>query len=278
MRVSRATVALIALVVVSCGGHPGPPSIAVGSTSDRESMLVASLYAAALRFYGSAAHVASVPDPVNGLDSATVRVAPGFTGQLLARFQPDAIARSDAQVYRAVVAALPEGVAAGDYTTSAGDKPALAVTEQTAGAWSGRDVTSVVRNCDEVVAGALPAARTPSKIGPCTMPKPREFANSTALFGALKAGQINAAWTTEAAPNNPSELVVLSDKTALVRAENLVPLYRRNELNDEQVLALNEVAGVLDTGSLVDMRRQVAEGIDPGAVAEAWLGAHPLGH
>ena len=75
----------------------------------------------------------------------------------------------------------------------------------------------------------------------------------------------------------PSELVVLSDKTALIRAENLVPLYRRNELNEQHVLALNEVAGVLDTGSLADMRRQVAEGKDPGQVADFWLDAHPLG-
>ena len=91
------------------------------------------------------------------------------------------------------------------------------------------------------------------------MPKPREFPDNAMLFAALRAGQINAAWTTEATPNIPAELVVLSDKTALIRAENLVPLYRRNELNEQQVLSLNEVAGVLDSGSLVDMRRQVAE-------------------
>ncbi len=36
------------------------------------------------------------------------------------------------QVYRRLVSALPEGVAAGDYTTSAEDKPAVAVTEKTA--------------------------------------------------------------------------------------------------------------------------------------------------
>src|SRR5262249_6327232 len=83
-------------------------------------------------------------------------------------------------------------------------------------------------------------------------------------------------WTTTATPNIPSELVVLSDKTALIRAENLVPLYRRNELNERQVLALNEVAGVLDTGSLADMRRLVAEGKDPGRVANTWRAAHPL--
>lgn len=274
----RLTSILLALVVVGCGGHAGPPSIAVGAAAgDPESQLVAHLYAAALRFYGSPAHVQSVGDPVSGLDSGEVRVVPGLTGRLLARFDPDATARSDAQVYRAMVSALPEGVAAGDYTTSADDKPALAVTERTAAAWSGRDVTAAARNCAKVVPGALAAAHTPSKIGPCSLPKAREFPDSATLFAALRAGQISAAWTTAATPNIPSELVVLSDKTALIQAENLVPLYRRNELDEHQVLALNEVAGVLDTGSLADMRRQVADGKEPGLVADAWLDAHPLG-
>jgi glycine betaine/choline ABC-type transport system substrate-binding protein len=267
----------LALVVVGCGGHAGPPSIAVGSTSDPESKLVAHLYAAALRFYGSPAHVVSVPDPVSELDSGEVRVAPGFTGRLLERFDPDATARSDAQVYRAMVSVLPEGVAAGDYTTSAEDKSTIAVTERTAEAWGGRDVTAAVRSCAKLIPGALAGMRTPSKVGTCTIPKLREFPDNTTLFAALQAGQINAAWTTSATPNIPSELVVLSDKTALIRAENLVPLYRRNELNEQQVLALNEVAGVLDTGSLADMRRQVDEGKEPGLVADAWLDAHPLG-
>ena len=46
-----------------------------------------------------------------------------------------------------------------------------------------------------------------------------------------------------------------------------MPLYRRNELTESQVLAINEIAGVLDTGALADMRRKVADGADPGAVA-----------
>jgi glycine betaine/choline ABC-type transport system substrate-binding protein len=274
---SRLTLVFIAFVIAGCGGHAGAPSVAVGSTSDPESTLVAHLYAAALRFYGSPAHVQSVPDPVSELDSGTIRVVPGLTGRLLDRFEPDAAARSDMQVYRAMVSALPEGVAAGDYTTSAEDKPSIAVTERTADAWGGRDVTAAVRSCAKVMPGALAGAPPPSKVGTCTMPKPREFPDNATLFAALRAGQINAAWTTTATPNIPSELVVLSDKTALIRAENLVPLYRRNELNEQQVLALNEVAGVLDTGSLADMRRQVAEGKEPGLVADAWLDAHPLG-
>jgi hypothetical protein len=37
------------------------------------------------------------------------------------------------------------------------------------------------------------------------------------------------------------------------------------------------VAGVLDTAALVDMRRQVAKGANPQALADAWLADHPLG-
>jgi glycine betaine/choline ABC-type transport system substrate-binding protein len=114
-------------------------------------------------------------------------------------------------------------------------------------------------------------------IGTCTPDPAREFPDAGAMFAALRDGRINAAWTTTAAPNVPSEAVVLSDKTSVIRAENLVPLYRRNVLNESQVLAVNEIAGVLDTGSLADMRRQLTEGTDPGVVAGKWIEAHPLG-
>ncbi len=131
-RLALALVALIAMSTAGCGGPPAAPSIAVGATPDAESALVAHLYAAALRSYGSPAHVQTEDDPLTELDAGEVMIVPGFTGRLLARFEPDATARSAAQVYRTMVSALPEGVAAGDYTTSAEDKPALAVTEATA--------------------------------------------------------------------------------------------------------------------------------------------------
>ena len=80
-------------------------------------------------------------DPLAGLDSGAIAVVPGFTGRLLDTFAPGMKARAPVQVYRAMVSSLPEGVTAGDYTESAEDKPALAVTEATADAWGGRDVT-----------------------------------------------------------------------------------------------------------------------------------------
>jgi glycine betaine/choline ABC-type transport system substrate-binding protein len=276
---SRLALAMVALLVAgatACGGQSGRSSITVGSTPDHESTLIAHLYAAALRSYGNPAHVESADDPLTGLDSGDFRVMPGFTGRLLHRFAPDATARSAAQVYRDMASALPEGVAAGDYTTSAEDKPALAVTEAAADAWGGRDVTAAVRNCDKLRAVQITGAPRPDAIGTCK-PKVAELRSAAAMFAAVRASQFNTAWTTTAAPDIPPELLMLSDRTSLIRAENLVPLYRRNELNESQVLALNEVAGVLDTAALAQMRAEVADGADPSRVADAFLAEHPLG-
>ncbi|MGE2836348.1 glycine betaine ABC transporter substrate-binding protein [Mycobacterium sp. SMC-4] len=265
------------VVLAGCGGQAPPASIAVAATDDPQAQLIASLYVAALRYYGNAAHVQSAADPLQQLDSGEATVVPGFTGALLVRFDPTAVARADVQVYRKLLSALPEGIAAGDYTISAEDKPALAVTERTADAWGERDVAAFVRRCGEVTVGAVEDSRTPQRVGTCTLPAPRRFDDTDAMFAALESGDLQAAWTTSAAPDVPSEVVVLSDETSLIRAENIVPLYRRNELTESQVLALNEIAGVLDTGSLADMRRQVDEGTEPGLAAEEWLQSHPLG-
>ncbi len=275
----RLMLGLLVLAAVACGSPAPGPSVTVGATADPESTLLAQLYAAALRSYGSAAHVQVLDDPLRAMDSGEVSVVPGFTGRLLQKFAPGSTPRSDSQVYRALLGVLPEGVAAGDYTTAAEDKPALAVAEATAAAWGSRDLTALVSHCAGLRVGAVAHVRgLPTTIGSCALPPPREFPDEKTMFDALRAGAVTAAWTGTADTGVPSDVVVLADrKPALVLAENIVPLYRRNELDDRQVRAINELAGVLDTGSLVDMRTHVAEGRDPRTVAEEWLSAHPLG-
>lgn len=277
MAARRLTVALIAsFLVAGCGGTTPSQSVAVGARDDVESTLLANLYASALRTYGTDAHVEKVPDPLTGLDSGHIRVAPGLTGRLLNTFAPDARARAAVQVYRDMVSALPEGVAAGDYAESAEDKPALAVTEGTVDAWGGRDVTAAVRNCDKLKIGRVVDVPQPRAIGTC-IAAVRDYPDAARLFDGLRIGQVTAAWTSTADPAIPEDALVLADRTALIRAENVVPLYRRNELTEMQELALNEVAGVLDTAGLVQMRRQVATGTDPAHVADGYLAEHPLG-
>jgi glycine betaine/choline ABC-type transport system substrate-binding protein len=279
VRVGRLAALLLtaALALAGCGSGGRPaPEVVVGARADAESRLLADIYVSALRGYGFAARTETAPDPIAKLDSGAFTVVPAFTGQVLRRLKPGVAVTSDSHVYRVMISMLPEGIVAGDYTTSAEDKPALVVTPATAAGWGGSDLNAL--HCDGLVVGAVAGVSAPPFVGPCRMPAPREFPDGAALLAALRAGELSAAWTTTADPGIPAHLVVLSDvKPPLIQAENVVPLYRRNALNTRQLLALNEVAGVLDTAALADMRRQVAGGADPQAVADAWLGEHPLG-
>lgn len=271
---------VVALAMTACGHGTAHRSgeLVVGSLPGTESVLLADIYAGALRSYGFPARTELAPDPLTKLDAGVVVVVAGFTGRVLQRYQPGAIVRSDAQVYKAMVGALPEGIAAGDYTTAAEDKPALAVAEATAKSWGGTDLSAVPKHCDGLLIGSILGASTPSAVGSCRLPAAREFSDDAALFAALRDRTVTAAWTTTTDPGVPADLLVLTDgKPALVQAENVVPLYRRNELSDRQLLAVNEVAGVLDTAALVEMRRQVNGGADPQTVADGWLSEHPLG-
>jgi hypothetical protein len=267
---------------VRASDHRVAPELVVGSRDDALSKLLAGVYLAALRSYGFGARTQTAADPMAQLDSGAFTVVPAFTGQVLQTLQPGASVLSDSGVYRAMIAALPEGVLAGDYATAAADKPVLLVSQSTAKAWAGNDVSAdlsaLPKHCDGLIVGTVPGRQAPGSIGTCRLPLPREFPDDTTMFAAVRAGQLTAGWTTTADPAIPGDLVPLADgKPALIQAENVVPLYRRNALSDRQLLAINEVAGVLDTAALADMRRQAAGGADPQAVAGGWLAEHPLG-
>lgn len=269
---------LAALFAVACGSPAPGPSLVVAASSDPQSALLANIYAAGLRYYGTPARVETFGDPLAALDDAKASVTVGFTGRLLHRFDPDSAARSPEQVYRAMIGALPEGVAAGDYAVAAEDKPALAVTGTTATAWGSNDLAALVRNCARVTVGAATATNPPDSVGTCTFREPREFGTPAMLFDALRSGDVTAAWTTTAATGVPDGVVVLVDrKPALIAAQNVVGLYRRNEMGEMQLRAINELAGVLDTAGLVQMTAKVRGGASPAEVAEEWLTANPLG-
>lgn len=270
---------MVGVLAVGCSAPTVEPPLAVGATSDVLGRVVAHVYAAALSNAGTPTQVVVVDNPIEELSTGSITVAPGFTGRLLRLFQPAATARSDKQVYRMMVAALPEGIAAGDYATAAEDKPAVAVAESTAKQWGDSDLTGLVRHCSTVSAvGAVTGVRSPTTVGSCRLPKMEEFASDTVLFAALRQGEITAAWTSTAATGVPEDVTVLADTSpARVQAENVVPLYRRHVLAEHQVLPLNQVAGVLDTAALVEMVQRVDVGTDPRAAAEDWLAEHPLG-
>ncbi len=279
MSIRRRLVLVVAgLLVAGCTTPTAAPPMTVSATPDPETTLLAHIYAAGLRYYGTAARVEAAADVMIALDTGNAGVAPGFTGRLLRRLDPESTARSAPSVYRAMVAALPEGIAAADYATAAEDKPALAVTETTATRWGSRELAALVRNCAGLRIGALTGTETAPAVGDCTLPAPREYGDAASLFDAVGTDAVTAAWTTTADTRVPDGVVVLIDrKPSLIPAENVVALYRRNEMNTMQLRAVNEIAGVLDTAALTEMLRSVKTGADPQSVAEQWLAANPLG-
>ena len=74
--IRRLAAVLLAVLVVACGDPAPGPSLAVGTTADPETALLAHVYAAALRSYGTAAHVETSDDPLTALDSGAVSVVP----------------------------------------------------------------------------------------------------------------------------------------------------------------------------------------------------------
>ena len=154
-----------ALATAGCGhtGHHAA-ELVVGSRAGIESTLLADVYTGALRSYGFPARTEQAPNPLAKLDSGTFIVVPSLTGRVLQAFQPGATVRSDAQVYKAMIGALPEGIAAGDYTTAAEDKPALAVAESTSRSWGGSDLSALPQHCDGLVVGSIAGAPAPSAV------------------------------------------------------------------------------------------------------------------
>ena len=137
-------------------------------------------------------------------------------------------------------------------------------------------MTAAVRNCDKLKVGQVADTPRPAAVGTCKA-EARDYPNAAKPFRGVanRAGQCGV--DVDGRSGHPRRRGGAADRTSLIRAENVVPLYRRNELSEMQVLALNEVAGVLDTAGLVQMRRQVDAGSDPAHVADGFLAEHPLG-
>ena len=107
-----------------------------------------------------------------------------------------------------------------------------------------------------------------AQLVPATIARPAEAAPAARLAGFWAVLEDGHSSRVKAGENAGETL----------KHDHVVALYRRNELNQMQLRAINEVAGVLDTAALVDMLRQVKAGADPRSVAETWLAANPLGH
>ncbi|MFR9751074.1 glycine betaine ABC transporter substrate-binding protein [Nocardia sp. 004] len=281
-------VASVALVV-SCGTAE-PEPITVGAGDSVESAVLAEIYAGALARTGARTEVVSQlggrAEYLAALDANRIQVVGEHTGSLLAYFDDSAVAQLPEKVADAVSAALPEGLVVSDMAEGADLRPRVLLTDQRAAHETVRSVGDLAPYCGELIAGVASApgllrgTATFDRIAGCDFAATVAFSDPVELRKALLDGRVHVGVLTVPPPLVPDAtagLIVLSDDDYAVRAENVLPLFRKGLLDQRQITKLNYVAGELTTAELTTMIRQVRErGATSGDVARAWLDAHAL--
>ncbi|WP_435591069.1 glycine betaine ABC transporter substrate-binding protein [Nocardia sp. bgisy118] len=281
-------VAAAAAAVVSCGNDDPGPAFVVGAGDAIESRVLAEVYAGALARTGL--RVAVQPelgqraDYLAALDAGRVALVGEHTGALLAFYDSRSAARTPSAVVQDLNRSLPEGLVVSDPADGTDLRPRVLVTAEAARRDDLDSVAELAPRCGELRAGLAPAPdalRAPgaAPVTGCDFAGETPLPDTAALRNALldksvQAGVIGgpSALTSSAAEG----LTVLTDREYALRAENVIPVFRKGLLDDQRIRKLNYVAGELTTDDLVEMIRRVRDGAAAGEVARAWLDTHGL--
>ena len=100
-----------------------------------------------------------------------------------------------------------------------------------------------------------------------------------AVVNALTNGQVDAANLFSTDPSiSANGFVMLEDPKLLFGSDNVVPLIRKDKVNDTITAALNAVSAKIDTATLTDLVKQVdVDKKDASAVAKDFLSKNGLG-
>ncbi|MFJ7212523.1 ABC transporter substrate-binding protein [Amycolatopsis sp. NPDC098790] len=284
----------VVLLAAGCGnplagGGEGGTSgdIIIGASDVGESLLLAQIYAGALRNAGASnvtvrPPVGSREVVVKALQDKSLSVVPDYSGNLLRYFDKDTTATTSQDVYAQLRQKVPAGFEVLDQAP-AEDKDLLVVGPQLAssgvktfsdlgprcrdlvfggpGQWSSRwkDKIKTLYGCE------FKEIRTTDTGGPVTV-------------AALKSGDVQVAdlfsTSSTIAANG---FVPLVDDKNMFPAQNIVPLVARGTLSPAEVAALNRVSAALDTSQLTQLNVEFTEQKrNPLDIAEDFLARNNL--
>lgn len=263
------------------------PVVVVETASFGEVEIVGHLYANALSRAGwrvePRTQAGTQDEVVESVSTGEATFTVGFTGDLLRTFEPGSAAVESDEVYAAMMAALPEGVTAADQAP-AEDVPVYVVTRHTSESMGLRTMSDLAGRCGEFALGAreeaLADAELSAAVGStysCGFGRRVAMGpNPRAVFEALRAGEIGVGLTQSADPIlAPDDMVVLDDDENAVTAQNLVPVFRKGSLSEDQLALVNRISGELTTEDVRELLLGVEFGTaTPVGLANYWLDEH----
>jgi osmoprotectant transport system substrate-binding protein len=297
-----ATMAVLAVAVSACGGNdptktdtgatgkPAPSdTIVVGSANFQENVVLANIYAEALKAKGvkvtTKLNIGSREAYIPGLEDGSIDLIPEYSGVLLQYFDKSATAVAPDDVFAALQKAVPNDLTVLD-KSQAEDKDAVAVTKATADKYSLKSIADLKAVAGKLTFGGPPEFKTrPDGIPGLTKHYGVVFGSYKTLdaggpltVNALKNGQIDAGDIFTTDPSiEANNFVVLDDPENNFAAQNVLPLINKAKASDTVTQALNGVSAKLTTQTLIDLLTKVTvDKQDPNAVAKEWLTSQGL--
>jgi len=297
-------VAAAALAVTACGGSSNPAStstgggskssaptgtIVVGSANFQENVILADIYAEALKAKGvkvsTKLNIGSREAYVPGLKDGSIDLIPDYSGNLLLFLDKTATAVSADDIFTALKSAVPSTLTVLD-KAAAEDKDAIVVSKDTAAKYNLTSIADLAKVAGKLTFGGPPEMKTRS------YGVPGFKKNYGVVFGtyktldaggplsenALKNGQVDAAdiFTTDPLITKNGWVTLADPKNNFI-AQNVLPLINKAKASGTVSAALNAVSAQLTTQDLIDLRTKVeVDKQDPDAAAKAWLSSKGL--
>jgi osmoprotectant transport system substrate-binding protein len=272
----------------STGSAGGGGSITVGSADFSESQVLGEIYAGAIKAKGvsvtSKPNIGSRDVYIKALQDGSIDIVPEYTGSLLTFLKGTAPSQDPDAVYTALKSTLPADLVVLDKST-AQDKNSMVVTKDTQAKYSLKSIADLAAHQADITVAAPPEFQTRQQ-GLVGLKSEYSFTpanflplKGAAIVNALKNGQAQAANIFSTDPSIPANgFVTLEDPKLLFGSDNVVPLLRKDKVNDTITAALNAVSAKIDTATLTDLVKQVdVDKKDASAVAKDFLSKNGLG-
>ena len=297
--------AVAALALAACGANNNPTapagggggstasaggggSITVGSADFSESQVLGEIYAGAIKAKGVSVttkpNIGSRDVYIKALQDGSIDIVPEYTGSLLTFLKGTAPSQDPDAVYAALKSTRPPTLVVLDKST-AEDKNSIVVTKDTQSKYSLKSIADLAAHQAEITVAAPPEFQTRQQ-GLVGLKSEYSFTpanflplKGAAIVNALLNGQAQAANIFSTDPSiSANGFVTLEDPKLLFGSDNVVPVLRKDKVNDTITAALNAVSAKIDTATLTDRVKQVdVDKKDASAVAKDFLSKNGLG-